>query len=157
MNASSEATEFRLATEIVFGLLFRCSTPIASQASRKICRMSLEVFVKRYLGYPVPIAPGPVDHPASVRMDQTPEQLAGIGVDDRALPVGKNDRALVLPAGTMLRKQTRPVAPVSRDGHASNTTDEAHPREIATQDLAMEERAKLMSSGYRWSWEMRSR
>ena len=27
MNASSEATEFRLATEIVFGLLLRCSTP----------------------------------------------------------------------------------------------------------------------------------
>ena len=51
MNASSEATEFRLATEIVFGLLLRCSTPIASQASRKICRMSFEVFVKRYLGY----------------------------------------------------------------------------------------------------------
>jgi hypothetical protein len=34
----------------------------------------------------------------------------------------------------MLRKQTRPVAPVSRDGHASNATDEAHPREVATQD-----------------------
>jgi len=51
MNASTEATEFRLATDIVFGLLSRCSTPIASQASRKICRMSLEVFVKRYLGY----------------------------------------------------------------------------------------------------------
>jgi hypothetical protein len=33
----------------------------------------------------------------------------------------------------MLREETRPVAPVGRDGHASDTTDEAHPREIAIQ------------------------
>ena len=89
-------------------------SPIAPQASRKIWRMSLEVFVKRYRGYAVPIAPDPVDDPTPVRMDQTPEKLAGIGFDDRDLPVGQNDRALVLHARPVLRKETGPVVPVGR-------------------------------------------
>jgi hypothetical protein len=67
-------------------------------------------------------------------MDRTSEQLVGIGFADRNLPIGQNDRALVLHARTMLRKETRPVVPVGRDGHASDTTDEAHPREVAIED-----------------------
>lgn len=51
MNASGAATPTLRATEIVFHLESRCGIPTASQASRKICWMSADVFVRRYLGY----------------------------------------------------------------------------------------------------------
>jgi len=64
------------------GFEFRCRTPIVSHAARKICAMSSELFVKKYLGY----AYLPFHRPAAVRVDQATKQLTRIGIYDLSLP-----------------------------------------------------------------------
>jgi len=50
-----------------------------------------------------------VEHPTSVRLDEAPKEWRRERVDDRSLPIEKGDRPVVLGAGTVLGKKTRPM------------------------------------------------
>jgi hypothetical protein len=47
-------------------------------------------------------------------------------VDDRALPVGEHDRAVVLPPGTRLGEDLVPVVPVRLDDDRARALDREH-------------------------------
>jgi hypothetical protein len=68
--------------------------------------------VGRYLFEAVP-RPRPVGaavlEAASIRVDQSTQQLLRPPINECRLPIGELDRSLVLSAGAVLRKETRPA------------------------------------------------
>ncbi|MEV0389962.1 hypothetical protein [Nonomuraea sp. NPDC050643] len=67
-----------------------------------------------------------VEPAVAVGMDETPDEPAGMRRDDLPLPRLEHDRPLVLPAGTVLREQVRPVLGVGVDVLAPLFLPDAH-------------------------------
>jgi hypothetical protein len=109
-----ETTSLR-ATESMFRLGRRWAMPRRSREASRSLRDVVGLVGEHPAGVLVALpdaghgADGPVDDPAAVRVEETAEERAGVLVDDRLLPRLEGDRAGVFLAGTVLRKQARPV------------------------------------------------
>src|SRR5436190_18249768 len=82
-------------------------------AGRHARKLIAQVFVG-----PRPMDIGPVDEGAAVRQDARADEGPRLGVDDRALPRLEDDRALVLPPGSVLWERTAEMAGIHGDRKA---------------------------------------
>ena len=74
----------------------------------------------------VPSVPYAIHDSTSIRVDEAPEELARVAIDDRDLPVDQTDRTLVFHPPPVLWKDAWPMLPIGGDGDASYARHDAY-------------------------------